>query len=270
MKKCSSCAILSLLLMMMQLLHHPASAQEDQTMALIPAGSYLPLYSGNKTTRVPAFLIDRLPVTNANFSRFIADNPQWSRKNVKRLFADAGYLRHWKDDGTFVPGIAGSAVVNVSWFAAQEYCECQGKRLPTTAEWERVAEAGRTRPDGRNEEGFYALILELISKPSQSQLPEAGTTLKNYYGVWDLTGVTWEWTRDFNSALSTGESRGNSSLDNTLFCGGGSSQSGDTGNYAAFLRYAMRSGLRACNVVQSLGFRCAKDVARQTGSYHKP
>ena len=262
MKKRIYCLLITALLLTIQLLHIPLSAQEGQTMVFIPAGSYLPLYSGNKTTKVPAFMIDRLPVTNADFGRFIADNPEWSRKNVKRLFADAGYLRHWKDDGTFATGIAGSAVVNVSWFAARKYCECQGKRLPTTAEWERAAEAGRTRPDGRNEEGFYALILELISKPSFTHLPEAGTTLKNYYGVWDLIGVTWEWTWDFNSALSTGESRGNASLDNTLFCGGGSLQSGDTGNYAAFLRYAMRSSLKASNTVQSLGFRCAKDVAR--------
>ncbi len=249
-----------MLLLLPAALYPQARGGSDNSMALIPAGNFLPLYSGNTRADVGAFLIDRLPVTNADFSRFVADNPQWSKKAVKRIFADEAYLRHWNDDGSFPPEIAGSAVVNVSWFAAQKYCECQGKRLPTTAEWERAAGAGKTMEDGSKEPGFYSLILDLISKPTPARLPEAGTTLKNYFGVWDMHGVIWEWTYDFNSALSTGESRGNSSLDNALFCGGGSLQSGDIGNYAAFLRYAMRSSLKASNVTKSLGFRCVKDA----------
>ena len=75
-----------------------------------------------------------------------------------------------------------------------------------------------------------------------------------------MHGLVWEWTYDFNSALTTGESRGNASLDNTFFCGGGSYSSKDLTNYVAFLRYALRSSLKANYTVQNLGFRCVKNI----------
>lgn len=228
-------------------------------MAPVQGGLYVPLYSGNSLQEVvKPFLIDRYPVTNTEFAEFVNENPEWGKTQVKRLFADENYLKHWTDNSRFANTLSRSPVVYVSWFAAQKYCECQGKRLATTAEWELVAEAGRTRPDGRNEEGFYRWILDKASEPTPASLPDVGKTLKNYYGVWDMHGLVWEWTYDFNSALTTGESRGNSSLDNTLFCGGGSFQSKDIGNYAAFLRFAMRSSLKAKYAVHNVGFRCAK------------
>jgi formylglycine-generating enzyme required for sulfatase activity len=230
------------------------------SMVYIPEGNYLPLYSGNsQPEQVAGFYIDRLPVTNHDFQAFVRDNPQWGKTGIKKLFADEGYLKYWNNNLEIDAVLKQSPVVNVSWFAAQKYCECLGKRLPTTAEWERVAAAGRTMENGRNEPGFQQWILDMASKLQQKPLPAVGQTMKNYYGVWDMHGLIWEWTYDFNTALTTGESRGNSSLDNTLFCGGGSFQSGDVENYAAFLRYAMRSSLKAKHVLQNLGFRCAGD-----------
>ena len=89
-------------------------------------------------------------------------------------------------------------------------------------------------------------------------LPKVGSTFKNYFGVWDLHGLVWEWTFDFNSALTTGESRGDSGLDNTFFCGGGSFASKDINNYAAFMRFASRASVKAKYGVPNLGFRCVK------------
>jgi formylglycine-generating enzyme required for sulfatase activity len=75
------------------------------------------------------------------------------------------------------------------------------------------------------------------------------------YGARDLHGLVWEWTLDFNSALVTGESRGDSALERTLYCGSGAMGSADFENYPAFMRYAMRSSLEARYNVASLGFR---------------
>ena len=71
----------------------------------------------------------------------------------------------------------------------------------------------------------------------------------------------WEWVDDFNSALVTGESRGDSGLERDLFCGAGSVGAKDTTDFAAFMRLALRSSLKANNTTTSLGFRCARDVA---------
>lgn len=108
-------------------------------------------------------------------------------------------------------------MINVSWFAAQAYCRSLDKRLPTVAEWERVASASKTHADGRQEKSYHQRILEWYSQPSRKQLPEVGDKAANFWGVQDLHGLIWEWTEDFNSALVSGESRGDSSIDQKLF-----------------------------------------------------
>ncbi len=76
----------------------------------------------------------------------------------------------------------------------------------------------------------------------------------------DLHGLVWEWTSDFNSALVTGDARGDTGLERQLFCGAGSLGASDRANYAAFMRFGFRSSLRAGYTVHNLGFRCAKDM----------
>lgn len=228
-------------------------------MVKIRGGSYIPLYSNDvQKTVVKDFEMDVYPVTNSDFLVFVNANPEWKRSKVKGLFADISYLKQWNSDITFNQNIANSPVVNVSWFAAKKYCECQGKRLPETAEWELAARASETLADAAQDPGFNQWVLNWVTKPNPASLPSVGSTFRNYYGVYDLHGLVWEWTYDFNIALTTGESRGNSSLDNTMFCGGGSFASKDINNYASFMRFALRSSLKAKYCVANLGFRCVK------------
>lgn len=228
-------------------------------MAFIKGGVYTPLYSADsQKVNVGAFYIDKYPVTNADYAAFVKQYPEWGKTKVKKLFADHQYLGKWNADNTFDAEIANSPVTNVSWFAAQKYCECQGKRLPSTAEWEIVARAGKTKPDASKDDDFNQWILKMASRPSAKILAAVGSNEPNYFKVYDMHGLVWEWTFDFNSALTTGESRGNSSLDNMLFCGGGSFASKDLSNYASFLRFAMRSSLKAKYAVHNVGFRCVK------------
>ena len=227
--------------------------------AKIAAGTYLPLYSlDSQRVSVKSFSIDIYPVTNADYLLFVNKYPEWKRSRVKSIFTDSNYLQQWLNDSTFDKSISNSPVVNISWFAAKKYCQCQGDRLPSVAEWELVAKASETSADASKDKQFNQWVLNWVSKPQPKVLPNVGTTFKNYYGVYDIHGLVWEWTYDFNSALTTGESRGNSSLDNTFFCGGGSFASKDINNYASFMRYAMRSSVKANYSVPNIGFRCVK------------
>ena len=225
----------------------------------IKAGYYTPLYSPNaQRSEVKKFEMDIYPVSNSDFLAFVKQNPEWRKSKVKSIFADSNYLKQWESDLSFKSKIASSPVVNVSWFAAKKYCECQGKRLPETAEWELAAKASETKADASKDPEFNQWVLNWVTKPNPPVLPAVGSTFRNFYGVYDMHGLVWEWTYDFNSALTTGESRGNSSVDNTLFCGGGSFSANDVNNYASFMRFALRSSIKARYGVANLGFRCVK------------
>ena len=82
----------------------------------------------------------------------------------------------------------------------------------------------------------------------------------NYYGLYDLYGVIWEWTEDFNSVMMTGDSRADKAENNNLFCAGASVTTKDLKNYASFARFAFRGSLDANFGIANLGFRCAKDI----------
>jgi len=233
-------------------------------MALVPAGRYTPLYRAEKYPKdipVAAFWLDVLPVSNGDYLEFIRANPKWRRSQVKRLFADVDYLKRWRSDldpGTNAP--ANAPVTHVSWFAAKAYCAWKGKRLPTTAEWEYAAAAGPTRVDGENDPEFVRQVRTWYSTPSPDTLPAVGRGQTNVFGVHDLHGLVWEWVADFNTAMVTGDARGDTGLDRQLFCGAGSEGAKNTANFPAFMRYGFRSSLKASYTVHNLGFRAARSL----------
>lgn len=230
----------------------------------VPAGSYVPLQRSVKdlaSVPVAAFRLDVTPVTNAEFLAFVRANPKWQRSRVSPLFADASYLETWAGDLELGPRAPADApVVRVSWFAARAYAAWAGKRLPTTAEWELAASAGYTRTDGKNDEQLNRDLYAWLARPVPAVLPDVTTARPNFHGVRGLHGLVWEWVSDFNTALVTGESRADSGLERDLFCGAGSAGAKDTTDYAAFMRQALRSSLKANNTTSSLGFRCAQDL----------
>jgi formylglycine-generating enzyme required for sulfatase activity len=228
-------------------------------MVTVKGGVYLPLYGAeDKTVEVDAFLIDEYPVTNADFLKFVKENPNWKKSKIKALFADKSYLARWETDNSYT-GLSNAPVTNVSWFAAKNYCECQGKRLPTIDEWEYAAMANESVPDARKEKSYNQYILNWYETPRTFDKP-IGSTFKNFWGVYDLHGLVWEWTQDFNSVLISGESRKDVDKDSNLFCGSAAIGASDLMNYAAFMRYAFRGSMKARYSSQNLGFRCAKDI----------
>ena len=240
-------------------------------MCLMPSGAYRAQFRGKddpKNVPVKAFYLDAHLVTNAEFMEFVRINPLWRRSQVKRLFADEGYLTQWTADldlGLDSRRVARQPVTHVSWFAAKAYAAWRGKRLPTMAEWEYAAGAGFSRPDGTNDLEFVRAINIWYSTSRLETLPAVASGRPNFYGVHDLNSLVWEWTSDFNSAMVTGDARGDTGLERELFCGAGSQGASDGANFPAFMRFGFRSSLKANYTVPNLGFRCALDVATGEG-----
>ncbi|GGX17783.1 formylglycine-generating enzyme family protein [Aquimarina muelleri] len=234
---------------------------QNHDMVTVKGGVYIPLYGVDSTAvKINSFLIDIYPVSNTDFSIFIQKHPKWKRNTVKRLFADENYLILWETDNTLGCELHPNApITNVSWFAAKKYCECLGKRLPTVDEWEYAAMADEQTADARKKETYNQYILDWYETP-KSFNNTIGSTFKNYWGIYDLHGLVWEWTMDFNSVLISGESRKDVDKDSNLFCGSAAVGASDLMNYAAFMRYAFRGSIKARYAIKNLGFRCAKDL----------
>jgi formylglycine-generating enzyme required for sulfatase activity len=236
-------------------------------MALVPAGKYVSFIKtarGAQETPVNAFLLDELPVSNGDFLVFVREKAQWRRSQVSPLFADSTYLSHWAGDldlGRLAP--ADSPVVNVSWFAARDYARWAGKRLPSLAEWELAASAGYSRPDGRNDPDLNRDLFAWFARPAPEILPRLAEAKANFYGVRGLHCLVWEWVEDFNSVIDPG---GDTGPGGNLYCAAGASDVKDTGDYAAFMRMALRSSLKANNTTSTLGFRCARDAGAPAGT----
>lgn len=235
----------------------------NSRMCYISSGFYTPFYAAKDEAKktIKPFYMDAYPVTNAEYLEFVKANNNWSRSRVKRIFADKNYLSHWKSDFEMGENVnPQSPVTNVSWFAAKAYAKWVGKRLPTVAEWEYVASASVTRPNAGDDKNNIARIQQWYSKRSDSKVAAIGSTERNFWGVYDMFGLVWEWQYDFSTALVSGEARGDSNVNRNFFCGGGALSAKDVTNYSAFMRYGFRSSLEANYTCNNLGFRCVKDL----------
>lgn len=231
-------------------------------MVTVPAGNYQPFFitETNKLVPVKAFRMDEHAVTNLEFLEFVKANPQWQRSKVNRLFADTNYLRQWKSDlsiGESNEKIYNSPVVNVSWFAAQAYCQWKKKKLPTIAQWEYAAKGA---PKNLKSPSLTEYILDWNAKPNPPFLPNVKSTYQNVYGLYDMYGLIWEWTLDFNSFIGSQDSRGNTEVDFKNFCAGGAINVADKTDYAGYLRFSFRASLKGNYCIRNLGFRCAGDL----------
>jgi formylglycine-generating enzyme required for sulfatase activity len=137
------------------------------------------------------FYIDRTPVTNAQFKKFL-DATHYSPKD------DHNFLRAWNGDA--VP--AGAENKPVTWVSiedARAYAAWAGKRLPHEWEWQYAAQS----TDGRAYSWGNAWSAEAMPAPdhgpSQGALPDVGTFASgaSAFGVLDMVGSVSQWTDEF-------------------------------------------------------------------------
>lgn len=238
----------------------PTLAAEPRD-ATLPGGTFasvLPPSAKTRNTQLAPFRLDRSLVTNSEYARFVRSHPDWQRGNVPQLFADSQYLAGWT--GAREPGeaLARKPVTEVSWFAANAYCEAQGKRLPRWYEWEFAAAASDKVADARADATWRQEILDWYAKSASGPLPDAGASPPNYYGIRDLHGVAWEWVEDAGGMLVSDDGRDQGDGGNR-FCGAGATTFEQKENYAMLMRIAMLSSMKASYTSSSMSFRCATD-----------
>ena len=230
----------------------------------VPAGTLRSVLAGDadkEPAAIEAFSMRSVPVTQGEFEAFVLAHPQWRRDRVARTFADAGYLRDWASPASLLAqDVQRRPVVNVSWFAAEAFCESEDARLPTWNEWEYVAASDASRPDARGDPKWLAQILGWYATSAGSERASVGGAA-DYYGVRDMHGLIWEWVDDFNALLVNPDSRSGDDPDKLKFCGAGAINLQDRQNYAVLMRIALLSSLNASDSTTSLGFRCARPAS---------
>jgi formylglycine-generating enzyme required for sulfatase activity len=153
-------------------------------------------------------------------------------------------------------------VVNVTSDEASAFCEAEGARLPTEAEWEFAARAGRSDtvyPWGNRYSADSANGSGIRAKDAWRYTAPVGSFAPNAYGLFDMIGNVWEWTADWyrhgegwTTPAAAEPDRTSPEYLKTIR--GGSWDSG-----AASLRTSRRLGLRPGDRHNLyVGFRCVR------------
>ena len=130
---------------------------------------------------VAAYKIDKYPVTNAQYARFVVAT---------------GHVppTYW-ENGKIPSGKELHPVTLVSWYDAKAYAEWAGKRLPSEAEWEKAARGtdGRRWPWGNVMEPDRLNTYYNVGSTTAVTAYSKGASP---YGVIDMAGNVTEWTAD--------------------------------------------------------------------------
>ncbi len=140
---------------------------------------------------VKSFWIDKYPVTNAQFKKFLDANHYHPQD-------DLNFLRDWTN-GTYPAGWENKPVTWVSLEDARAYAAWAGKRLPHEWEWQYAAQGtdGRIYPWGNSWNS------EAVPVPDKSRTMRGPDTVEAHpqgaspFGVMDLVGNVWQWTEEF-------------------------------------------------------------------------
>jgi gamma-glutamyl hercynylcysteine S-oxide synthase len=137
------------------------------------------------------FYMDKYPVTNAEFKKFL-DASHYHPQS------DLNFLRDWKS-GTYPEGWAGKPVTWVSLEDARAYAKWAGKRLPHEWEWQYAAQGtdARVYPWGNT------WLPDAVPIPSHDRTLNSPDAVEAHpagaspFGVMDMVGNVWQWTDEF-------------------------------------------------------------------------
>jgi formylglycine-generating enzyme required for sulfatase activity len=137
------------------------------------------------------FLIDRYPVTNAEFKAFV-DAAHYAPADGHN------FLRHWLNGAPR----AGEEKTPVTWVSledARAYALWAGKRLPHEWEWQYAAQGtdGRTYPWGDAWDGSAVPTPALGNDLPPPDAVDAHPRGASPFGVGDLVGNVWQWTDEY-------------------------------------------------------------------------
>lgn len=213
----------------------PKDKEEAEGMVMVHGGEFIMGSDEGDLNAKPAhkikldaFMIDKNPVSNAQYQKF---NP----------------------DHKFPPEKENEPVVNISWHEARDYAVWAGKRLPTEEQWEKAARGtdGRTYPWGKDEPDRWL----------KGGAEEPIKALKRFnispYGVKDMVGGFFEWTASTFEPYPEGDPS-----DPAYFQGAKVLRGGELGlkpAHAYDRAYTQPNEARG-----DITFRCIKDIPKET------
>ena len=148
--------------------------------------------------QVKSFWIDKYPVTNAQFKKFL-DATHYQPQDA------LNFLNEWKN-GTYPAGWDNKPVTWVSLEDARAYASWAGKRLPHEWEWQYAAQStdGRMYPWGNTWND------QAVPTPDKSRTMRGPDAVDAHplgaspFGVMDLVGNVWQWTEEFQDEHTRG------------------------------------------------------------------
>ena len=142
--------------------------------------------------QVRAFWMDKYPVTNAQFKKFLVAT---SYKPAD----DLNFLKDW-GNGNYPQGWDNKPVTWVSLEDARAYAKWEGKRLPHEWEWQYAAQGSDERiyPWGND---WNSAAVPLPDKSRTMRGPDDvndhDQSATSPFGLHDLVGNVWQWTDEF-------------------------------------------------------------------------
>ena len=147
---------------------------------------------------IKSFWIDKYPVTNAQFKKFI-DATHYHPQD------DLNFLRDWKE-GRYRSGWDNKPVTWVSLEDARAYAAWAGKRLPHEWEWQYAAQGAdaRTYPWGNAWSPDAVPVADKDRTMRGPDAVDAHAQGASPFGVMDLVGNVWQWTEEFQDEHTRG------------------------------------------------------------------